>query len=195
MRNIGYVRGNEGEENLAEQMHTLQQVKIDILYQEKASGADNNWLERGKLLQDLQKGDTIWVTSLTHFISSTADLCEMVAYMQEKGAYLQSVKDTWLDLSADNPHRSSVLLVMEGVLQLERELFRMRQREGIELAKQEGKYTGREKTYHAEHPRLQEALELYVYGDMTVREICTYTQVSQSTLYRHIHAFSIRMRT
>ncbi|MDF9626614.1 recombinase family protein [Bacillus cereus] len=114
MRNIGYVRGNEEEENLAEQIYTLQHIKIDILYQEKVSGADNNWPERNKLLQDLRKGDIIWVTSLTHFISSTAELCEVVTYMQEKGAHLQSVKDIWLDLSADNPHRSSVLLVMEG---------------------------------------------------------------------------------
>ncbi|WP_197233145.1 helix-turn-helix domain-containing protein [Bacillus cereus] len=71
----------------------------------------------------------------------------------------------------------------------------MRKREGNKLAKQEGKYTGREKTYYAEHPRLQEALELYGQGTLTVREVCIYTQVSQSTLYRYIHAFSIRMRT
>ncbi|HDR4885771.1 TPA: helix-turn-helix domain-containing protein [Bacillus cereus] len=46
-----------------------------------------------------------------------------------------------------------------------------------------------------EHPRLQEALELYGQGTLTVRDICTYTQISRSTLYRHIHALSIRMRT
>jgi DNA invertase Pin-like site-specific DNA recombinase len=37
---------------------------------------------------------------------------------------------------------------MAGVNQLERDLIRMRQREGIELAKKEGKFKGRLKKYH-----------------------------------------------
>ncbi|GED02829.1 hypothetical protein BAT02nite_24730 [Bacillus atrophaeus] len=40
---------------------------------------------------------------------------------------------------------------MAGVNQLERDLIRMRQCEGIELAKKEGKFKGRLKKYHKNH--------------------------------------------
>ena len=37
----------------------------------------------------------------------------------------------------------------------------MRQREGIEIAKKEGKYKGRVKKYHADHAGMNYALKLY----------------------------------
>lgn len=53
------------------------------------------------------------------------------------------LKDSWIDLSEDNPYSQFLILVIAGVSQLERGLIRMRQREGIELAKKEGKSKGR----------------------------------------------------
>lgn len=47
---------------------------------------------------------------------------------------------------------------MTGVNQLERDLIRMRQREGIELAKKEGKFKGRLKKYHKNHVGCSKAL-------------------------------------
>lgn len=64
---------------------------------------------------------------------------------------------------------------MAGVNQLERDLIRMRQREGIELAKKEGKFKGRLKKYHKNHARMNYAVKLYNEGDMTVNQICEIT--------------------
>ncbi|WP_142238887.1 helix-turn-helix domain-containing protein, partial [Bacillus cereus] len=61
--------------------------------------------------------------------------------------------------------------------------------------KREGKYKGREKTYHAKHPRLQQALQLYGQGHLTIAQIREETGVSKSTLYRQIRALSVRERT
>ena len=58
--------------------------------------------------------------------------------MKSKKANVKSLKDTWLDLSEDNPYSQFLITVMAGVNQLECNLIRMRQREGIELAKKEG---------------------------------------------------------
>lgn len=67
---------------------------------------------------------------------------------------------------------------MAGVNQLERDLIRMRQREGIELAKKEGKFKGRLKKYHKNHAGMNYAVKLYKEGDMTVNQICEITNVS-----------------
>jgi DNA invertase Pin-like site-specific DNA recombinase len=99
---------------------------------------------------------------------------------------LKSLKDTWLDLSEDNPYSNFLMTVMGGVNQLERDLIRMRQREGIDLAKKEGKYKGRVKKYHQKHAGINYAVKLYNEGEMTVNQICEITSVSRSAIYRKL---------
>jgi DNA invertase Pin-like site-specific DNA recombinase len=96
------------------------------------------------------------------------------------------LKDTWLDLSENNPYSQFLMTVMGGVNQLERDLIRMRQREGIDLAKKEGKYRGRVKKYHQKHAGINHAVKLYQEGQMTVKQICEITNISRSALYRRL---------
>jgi DNA invertase Pin-like site-specific DNA recombinase len=140
------------------------------------------------MLNDLKEGDTVYVTDLTRITRSTRDLFELIEYIKAKGANLNSLKDHWLDLSEDNPYSQFLITVMAGVNQLERDLIRMRQREGIELAKKEGKYQGRLKKYHGKHNGMNYAIKLYQEGNMTVKQICDITNVSRSALYRALDA-------
>ncbi len=78
------------------------------------------------------------------------------------------------------------MIVMGGVNQLEHDLIRMRQREGINLAKKEGKYRGRVKKYHQKHAGIHYAVKLYQEGKMTVKQICEITNVTRSALYRRL---------
>lgn len=82
-------------------------------------------------LFELQEGDIIYVADLTRITRSTKDLFELIDYIRSKKANLKSLKDTWLDLSEDNPYSQFLITIMAGVNQLERDLIRMRQREGI----------------------------------------------------------------
>ncbi len=75
---------------------------------------------------------------------------------------------------------------MAGVNQLERDLIRTRQREGIEIAKKESKFKGRVKKYHDNHAGMNYAVKLYREGNMTVKEICQITSISRSSLYRNL---------
>ncbi|WP_244323920.1 helix-turn-helix domain-containing protein, partial [Enterococcus gallinarum] len=106
--------------------------------------------------------------------------------IRRKKASLKSLKDTWLDLSEDNPYSQFLITVMAGVNQLERDFIRMRQREGIELAKKEGKFKGRLKKYHKNHAGMKYAVKLYKEGGMTVNQICEITNVSRASLYRRL---------
>ncbi|SCV18522.1 Transposon Tn1546 resolvase [Bacillus cereus] len=87
-----------------------------------------------------------------------------------------------MDLSEENPYSHFLMTVMGEGNQLGRDLFRMRQREGIDLAKKVGKYQGRVKKYHEKHAGMNYALKLYEEGNMTVKQICEITSVSKSSL-------------
>lgn len=60
----------------------------------------------------------------------------------------------------------------------------MRQREGIELAKKEGKFKGRLKKYHKNHAGMNYAVKLYKEGGMTVNQICEITELLYTESYR-----------
>lgn len=187
MRKIGYVRVSSVDQNPARQYKQLEEMGMDGIYEERLSGATQDRPELQKVLNDLQEGDTIFVTDLTRITRSTRDLFELVDTIKQKKANLKSLKDTWLDLSEDNPYSEFLMTVMGGVNQLERDLTRMRQWEGIRLAKKEGKYRGRVKKYHSKHDGMNYAVQLYKEGNMTVRKICGITNVSRSALYRRLN--------
>ncbi len=186
MRNIGYIRVSSEGQNSARQKDQLSHLGLDKIYEEVISGASMDRKELQELLKELQPGDTVYVTDLTRITRSTKDLFSLIEQFREKEALLVSLKDTWLNLSEDNPYSEFLLTVMAGVNQLERDLIRMRQKEGIAVAKKEGKYKGRMTRYTNSHEGLQHALELYDSGDMTVKRICSITKISKSTLYRAI---------
>ncbi|OMC83588.1 transposase [Viridibacillus sp. FSL H8-0123] len=159
---------------------------MDIIFEEKVSGATKDLVQLQKMLEDIQEGDIIYVTDLTRITRSTQDIFELIDNIRSKKANLKSLKDTWLDLSEDDPYSQFLITVMAGVNQLERDLIRMRQREGIELAKKEGKFKGLLKKYHKNHAGMNYAVKLYKEGDMTVNQICEITNVSKASLYRKL---------
>jgi len=83
------------------------------------SGATQDRPELQSMLNDLREGDTIYVTDLTRITRSTRGLFELVDYIKNKKANLKSLKDTWLDLSEENPYSHFLVTVMGGVNQLE----------------------------------------------------------------------------
>ena len=186
MRKIGYIRVRSTSQNPSRQFQQLNEIGMDIIFEEKVSGAAKDREQLQKMLEDLQEGDIIYVTDLTRITRSTQNLFELIDLIRRKKASLKSLKDTWLDLSEDNPYSQFLITVMAGVNQLERDLIRMRQREGIELAKKEGKFKGRLKKYHKNHAGMKYAVKLYKEGGMTVNQICEITNVSRASLYRRL---------
>lgn len=186
MRKIGYVRVSSKDQNEERQIKQLKEIGVDIIYQEKISGATLERKELNKMLDELESGDIVFVTDLTRITRSTKDLFSLIDSIKSKGATLRSIKDTWLDLSEDNPYSQFLITVMAGVNQLERDLIKMRQKEGIEIAKSQGKYKGRTVKYHKDHDGMNYAVKLYHEGNMTVKQICNITNVSRTSLYRKL---------
>ncbi|MDF2039861.1 recombinase family protein [Cytobacillus oceanisediminis] len=183
----GYARVSTEHQNLNRQLKALKEAGAEYIYQEKVSGATSEREELQKMLEELNEGDTVIVSDLTRISRSTNDLFQLVELIKSKGASLKSIKDKWLDTSDDSAYSEFLFTVFAGISQLERNLIKERQAEGIAIAKQNGKYKGRVKKYHEKNDALNHAIELYLNrseNGLSATEIVKRTQISRSALYR-----------
>lgn len=138
--NIGYIRVSTVEQNEGRQVEALKKHNIDKTFIEKVSAKDTNRPELKAMLDFAREGDTIYVHSLDRLARSTKDLLEIVEQLQAKGIQLVSNKEN-IDTSTAT---GKLMLTMIGAIaEFERANLLERQKEGIAIAKAEGKYKGR----------------------------------------------------
>lgn len=80
------------------------------------------------------------VESISRIARNTRDLLSIVSELTEKGVEFVSLKES---IDTTTPQGRFMLTVFGALAELERENILERQREGIEIAKNEGKYKGR----------------------------------------------------
>lgn len=124
------------------------------VYREKASGARADRPELLRMIHDLQPGETVIAEKIDRISRLPLPEAErLVQSIRDKGAYLAipGVIDL-SDLAAEATGTTKIVLesvqdmLLRLALQIAREDYedrRERQRQGVELAKQAGKYTGR----------------------------------------------------
>lgn len=179
---IGYARVSTVEQNLDRQIDMLRAEGVDsrVLYCEKISGTKKKRPELERMLRELHPGDTILVTDISRISRSTRDLLLTIEKIQEKGANIRSLKDTWLDTSSDNPYHAFLLVVISALSQLERDLISQRTKEGLKSARQRGRYGGRPSKQNAKGP----VVKALARSGMKIVDICAETRLSRSTVHR-----------
>jgi len=181
----GYARVSTVEQNLDRQIEALDSAGCEKIYMDKLSGKNTKRPQLQQLFEELKEGDTIIVKDLTRFSRSTRDLFELLDRIKEKGAFLRSVSDAWLDTSKENPFNELLFHIMSALSEYERKMIKERQKEGIAIAKEKGLYNGRPVKYTENNPRLKHALDLYEGGGYTVKEVCNVTGIKEATFYRN----------
>ena len=150
MSKVAYVRVSTAEQNEARQREALAVRGIDKWFIEKASGKNTDRPEFQKMLDWVREGDTIYIHDLSRIARSTKDLLELLDVLREKGVALVSDKE-----SIDTSTATGKLLVtmVAAINEFERANLLERQREGIAIAKREGKYKGRKAVTVPDLPR------------------------------------------
>ncbi len=90
-------------------------IRLTASSSEKISGANADHPQLKAMLDYVREGDTLYIESISH-------------------------KE---NIDTDTPAGKFMLTVFAALSQLEREQLKQRQREGIKIAKAQGKYTGR----------------------------------------------------
>lgn len=148
---IGYARVSTVEQNEARQMEALREEGVDKIYMDKKSGKDFNRPEYQKMIASLKKGDVLVVHSIDRLGRNYDEITEEWRKItKEIGADIIVQDMPLLDTTRNRDLTGKliadiVLQVFSYVAQRERESIRQRQKEGIAIAKAQGKYKGRAK--------------------------------------------------
>lgn len=139
--NLAYVRVSTVEQNEERQIEALEKHSINKWFIEKVSGKNTNRPELQKLLEYMREGDTVYIHDFSRLARNTVDLLKLVETIQNKGVTLISNKEA---VNTSTPNGKLMLTMIGAIAEFERENLLERQREGIAIAKREGKYRGRQ---------------------------------------------------
>ena len=177
---IGYIRVSTQEQNTIRQEVMMEQLGVEELYIDKASGKNTDRPELKKMMAYVRRGDTVIVESISRFARNTRDLLNLMEQLSAKGVEFVSKKEA---IDTTTPTGKFMLTVFGAVAELEREYILQRQREGIEIAKQQGKYQGRKPL---SPPGFQEMVIRWKRGEITAAEACRRLGISKATFYRKV---------
>lgn len=139
---VAYVRVSTVEQNEGRQLKALEHLNIDKIYIEKASAKNTDRPQLKALLDFVRTGDTIYIQSFDRLARSTKDLLDITEQLKTKGVKLISLKEA---LDTGTPQGKLMLTMLAAINEFERANLLERQKEGIAIAKAEGKYKGRKK--------------------------------------------------
>ncbi|MEX5514948.1 recombinase family protein [Pseudophaeobacter sp. 1A09344] len=141
MKSIGYARVSTLGQTLDAQLEKLGAVGCSHVFQEKVSGAVRDRPELKSALGSLTEGDVLVVTRLDRLARSTRDLLDIVHEIENRGAKLKALADSWADTTT--PTGKLILTVLGGLAEFERALIAERTAEGREQARRDGRHLGR----------------------------------------------------
>lgn len=193
---IGYSRVSTKDQNHARQIKELNEFGCEKIFEEKQSGKDFSRPVYREMRTKLRFGDVLVVHDLSRF-----------------GRNKEEIKDEWASLIADEIDIVVVNMPildtrrykeLEGIGQLvsdivltllswlvdeERTRISTAQREGIAIAKEQGKFKGRPIRYRADTKNVRDRM---IYDQIVTRlkqkqsvmDIHNYTGVARMTIYR-----------
>jgi len=185
---VGYVRVSTVEQHTARQEVLMEELGVDRIYMDKASGKDTNRRELQAMLQFVRAGDTVIVESYSRLARSTRDLLDIVDTLKEKGVEFISKKES---INTSTASGTLMLTIFAGLYQFERECTLERQREGIALAKKAGKYKGR-KPLEVDNVAFKALYTDWKAGKITAVSMQKQLGLTAPTFYRRVKQYEGR---
>lgn len=194
--NIGYVRVSSKDQNPERQIAKMQELGITdkYLFIDKESGKNFDRSEYIKMREKLREGDVLFIDSLDRL-----------------GRNYEAVKDEWkyitnelqadivaLDMGGVFDSRKfksqgdvgkfiedMMLTTLSWVADQERKKIKIRQAEGIAIAKAEGKFKGR-KPIDVDNLQFEQEYTLWKAGQITATTAMKHLGIKPNTFYRRV---------
>jgi DNA invertase Pin-like site-specific DNA recombinase len=139
-QNVGYVRVSTLIQNTSRQ---LDGVSLHKTFEDKLSGKNIDRPQLTACLAHLREGDMLHVHSMDRLCRNLDDLRRIVKELTSRGVVVRFHKEGLTFTGEDSPMSNLLLSMLGAVAEFERSIILERQREGIQIAKGEGKYRGR----------------------------------------------------
>ena len=179
---VGYIRCSTIEQNEARQLKMMQEQNAEKLFVDKASGKNIDRAAFKEMMSFVRADDIVVVESISRIARNTRDLLAVVSELTEKGVEFVSLKE---NIDTTTPQGRFMLTVFGALAELERESILERQREGIEIAKGEGKYKGR-KPVEFDEERFKTLCTRWRAGEITATAAMKELGLKPNTFYRRV---------
>ena len=180
---IGYKRVSTVDQNTQRQ---LDGIAVDKVFEDHLSGKDRSRPQLDLALAFCREGDTLIVHSMDRLARNLLDLQQIIKELVTKGVAVQFIKENLTFTGEENKYATLQLQMMGAFAQFERSMILERQREGIAIAKQAGKYKGRKQSLtptQVEQLRARAAL-----GAVSKSDLAAEYGITRGTLYTYLRA-------
>ncbi len=184
-RLVGYARVSTDVQTTRLQRDALHAAGVDVVFEDKESGALRSRPRLDRALAELRAGDTLVVWKLDRLGRSLRNLLEVAETLRERGVALRSLTEHIDTASAAG---KMLYAVLGAVAQFERDVLRERTVAGMRAAKNRGEHIGRPLALTPS--QIREARKMLERGG-NPSHVASVLRVGRSTLYRAI-APSIR---
>ncbi|MGE5471382.1 MAG: recombinase family protein [Bacteroidota bacterium] len=181
-QHVGYVRVSTVEQNTSRQ---LEGVQLNKVFTDRVSGKSTDRPQLQACLEYVREGDTLHVHAMDRLARNLDDLRRLVRQLNEKGVIVQFHKEALTFTGEATPMANLLLNMLGAVAEFERSLILERQREGIAIAKAEGKYRGGKPKLKADQVV---ALKARVATGVPKAAVAREFGISRETLYSYLAA-------
>ena len=186
-KKIAYVRVSTVEQDDTRQKEAIKIYSIDKYFIEKASAKDTNRPQLQLMLDFVREGDTVYIKDFSRLARSTKDLLNIVEILNSKDVKLISLKE---NLDSNTPTGKLMLTMIGAIYEFERTNLLERQREGIAIAKQNGKYKGRKEIKHPDE--WENIYCMWKQRQITGREAMRRLNLKPNTFYKLLKESELR---
>jgi DNA invertase Pin-like site-specific DNA recombinase len=176
---FGYARVSRDDQNIEMQIDALKKANANMIFTDVGSGAVFNRPELKKLMEVLKPGDTVIIWKFDRLSRSIKDLILLLDLIQKHGA-------KWISLSEgldSSKAMDKMMISFVGILaENERDNIIQRTLCGLNNAKRKGIILGRPPI--VSKIQREYILKAYSKGEMTMRELSNFLQLSYSTVRR-----------
>lgn len=187
---IGYIRVSTLEQHEERQKVELtEKAHIEKIFLDKLSGRDTNRPQLQAMLEFIREGDIVYVSEFSRLARSTKDLLDIVQQMSEKQVQVISLKENF---DTSTPAGELAMTMFAAIATFERKIMLERQKEGIALAKSQGKYKGRKEV--KKPVNWQELVKMYKCRKIaSVSELVKICGCSRPTVYKWLKSSGIHI--
>jgi len=178
---VGYVRVSTVEQNEGRQLEAFKDLNLYKIFVEKVSTREPSRPMLRQLMEYIRTGDVVFIKDFSRLARSTKDLMDITDEFARKGVKIVSLKES---LDTDTPTGKLMLTLIGAIYEFERENTLERQREGIAIAKSQGKFKGRKEI---DKPgQWSEIYHLYKSRVITGTEAMNRLGLKRNTFYKFV---------
>ena len=137
---LGYARVSSSSQNLDRQRAALHSAGATRIWEDTITGATRDRPALNDALDYARDGDMLVVASMDRLARSVPDLHSIVSDLTDRGVAVRFLNEEQTYTADSDPVSRFMLSILGAVAQLERELIRERQADGIAAAKARGVY-------------------------------------------------------